>query len=77
MYVEPGSVELHLHSTVQGCAAELKLQHEVNLRRNRKKEKTPAWSDTFHLKELKFERAQVQRAMGDVGPTFDWERNTG
>lgn len=51
----PGSIKLHLHSTVQRCAAELKLQHEVNLQT---KERTACWSDTFHLEEVKYEWAE-------------------
>lgn len=33
----PGSVKLHQNSALQRCAAELKLQHEVNLQTPKKK----------------------------------------
>lgn len=36
--VLPGSMKFHLNSVVQGCAAELKLQHEVNLQTKKERE---------------------------------------
>lgn len=47
----PSCVELHLDSTVQRRAAELKLQHKVNLRAKK--------SDTFQLEKMKDEWAEL------------------
>lgn len=69
-------MKLHLNSTVQRRAAELKLQHEVNLRTNEEREQ-PAQVIHFTRGKVKREWAdsRVERTPG--GRTFDWERNTG
>lgn len=51
----PGSIELHLDSTVQRRAAELKLQHKVNLQT---KKRIVCWSDAFYLEGVKHEWAE-------------------
>lgn len=73
----PGSSELHLHSVVQRRAAELKFQHEVNLKTQKKSR--GCWGDTFHLEgvECEWDKLRVMEPSPCHGRTFDWERNTG
>lgn len=63
----PGSVDLYLDTTVQKTAAELKLQHKVNLKRAENSLK-------FHPRKGKCETNGVNPS---GKRTFDRERNTG